>query len=325
MSPSIAAGLCALGVVILSISARQLRRIGASARIRRELVQPFCSAAQCRLMDGSGAIGLGADVSGVAACPAPASGLGTLTAPVLIRSALAQSGWPGNPDQALRVWLVLTVTFTATAALALGLAAGGATLACAAFAPILGLRRLKAQIPVRLAAQLPMALESTARSLRSGSSLVGAIDDASRSVAWPLAPELARVVEGTRRGQTLAGSLGSLAQRHRCPEVKLAVAALELGDESGGPQARAFDGLAASLRQRLTAAQEVRALSSQARLSALIIGLAPLAFAAFTSLVDPQTRGFLTGTGAGRMILIAGLTLEAAGWLWMRRICRVSR
>nr|MDQ6927830.1 hypothetical protein [Actinomycetota bacterium] len=71
-------------------------------------------------------------------------------------------------------------------------------------------------------------------------------------------------------------------------------------------------------------AAEARALASQARMSALVIGLAPLAFGVFAASTDPRTSQFLLHTSAGLILLAGGLTLDGLGWLWMQRLCRVQ-
>ena len=112
----------------------------------------------------------------------------------------------------------------------------------------------------------------------------------------------------------------------RCPRpgVRLAVAALCLGAETGGAQARAVDGVAATLRERLAVAGEVKALTSQTRASMLVIAAAPVAFCVFASTTDPRTATFLFRSTAGLACLATGIALDIAGGFWMRRLCRVS-
>ena len=106
--------------------------------------------------------------------------------------------------------------------------------------------------------------------------------------------------------------------------MRLGVAALCLGAETGGAQARAVDGVAATVRERLAVAAELRALSSQARISALVIGLAPIGFGAFAAATDPRTSAFMLHTPAGLILLATGLVLDGLGWLWMQRLARVA-
>src|SRR5258706_1104103 len=81
-----------------------------------------------------------------------------------------------------------------------------------------------------------------------------------------------------------------------------------------------MDGAAASLRAERGVGAGLRALSSQARSSALVIGVAPAAFGAIAALIDSRTAGFLLRTRAGLACLMAGLALDALGGWWMHRI-----
>jgi tight adherence protein B len=82
--------------------------------------------------------------------------------------------------------------------------------------------------------------------------------------------------------------------------------------------------VAATLRERRAVEREATALATQARSSALVIVLAPLAFAALSSLGDPRAGAFLVGTPTGLACLTAGLALDGLGAWWMHRIVRLS-
>jgi tight adherence protein B len=201
------------------------------------------------------------------------------------------------------------------------LAAGGA--AAAVVAPPLLLRSSRGRAATRAETALPAVLEDVARGLRSGASLRQAVSEAAASAPGTLGDELAAVAAATGRGVPLVHALEEWAARSPRTGVRLAVAALCLGAETGGAQARAIDGVAATLRERLAVAAEVRALSSQTRASMLVIAVSPLAFCAFASATDPRTSAFLFRTPLGVGCLAAGLGLDVAGALWMRRLCRV--
>ena len=78
------------------------------------------------------------------------------------------------------------------------------------------------------------------------------------------------------------------------------------------------------MRRAITFGAELRALSSQARISALVIGLAPVGFGAFAAATDPRTSEFLLHTPAGLILLVTGLALDGVGWLWMQRLAQVD-
>ena len=98
------------------------------------------------------------------------------------------------------------------------------------------------------------------------------------------------------------------------------MASIALAAESGGAAARAIDGVAATLRANLALAAEVRAQAAQARLSALVIAVSPVAFGALAAGTDRQTADFLLRTPIGLLCLVAGLSLDAAAAFWMHRI-----
>jgi tight adherence protein B len=172
-------------------------------------------------------------------------------------------------------------------------------------------------------AALPEVLERVAGSLRAGAAPPVALAEGAAGVDLPdaLAADLARVVERADR-EGLGAALGAWARERPLPAVAAVAAALEVGVSAGGPAASALDGLAAGLRDRHDAAAEVAALSAQGRLSAVVVGAAPLVSLSLSLLVDPRVAPTLVGTAAGRACVVAGVGLEGLAGLWMRRIVR---
>lgn len=226
-----------------------------------------------------------------------------------------------DPD---RAWRMLVVG-VAVAALA-GLVAGGpyvglVALVGAAVGAATGLRLARHRGDVAYEAVLPAALDALGRSLRSGASLLQAVGEAAAAVPGPLGDDLAQVGKEAVRGVPIVQALEGWATRRPLPSVRLASAALCMGAELGGAHARAVEGIAATVRDRLGAAAELRSLATQARASAAVLVAAPVAFTAFAAATDAGTASFLrTPLGAG--VLLGGLVLDAAGALWMGAIVR---
>lgn len=201
-------------------------------------------------------------------------------------------------------------------AVVLGLALAGG--------PLLALSLTADRRDRRLEGGLPEVLEGVARALRSGASLRLALGEAVPATAGALGADLRAVVLAADGGVPLAVALDGWVDRRPLPGVRLAVATLGLGAETGGAQARALDGVAETLRGRLAVAAEVRALSSQARLSGLVIALAPVVFSGLAAATDGRTADFLFRTPVGLACLVAGLGLDACAASWMVRLCRVD-
>jgi tight adherence protein B len=184
-----------------------------------------------------------------------------------------------------------------------------------------GALRGRAALQVDLA--LPDVLEATARSLRSGTSLRIALSESTGHAPPRVQRSLAAVVLAAERGVPLVDAIDAWSTSITGDGVRLAGAALALSAELGGAAARSLDGVAATLRDRNAVRREVRALSSQARASAVVIGVAPVGFAVLAAAVDPQTIDFLLHSRAGVICLVVGVVLDGLGAAWMNRLAAI--
>lgn len=174
-------------------------------------------------------------------------------------------------------------------------------------------------------AQLPLALDRLAASLRSGASLTTALGEVGGALDAPIGPELDALARDAARGRPVRQVLDDWSSTHDDPGTRLAAAALLLATIVGSAPARAIDGVAATVRERLDLAAERRALAAQARTSALVLSVAPVGFAALLVLADAAAAGFLLGTPAGWACLVTGVGLDAAGAWWMARLSGSER
>ena len=245
-------------------------------------------------------------------------------APSWLAGRLVAAGVDVDPAVAWRAWGASSVALVGGALVVGGAGAALVATLTAAGAPLVGWRLLRHRGQAVLEASLPCAVEAVARGLRSGASLRQAVAEAGRATPGRLGDELSAVATAVDRGATLVGALEAWAEQRPDRGVRLVVAALCLAAETGGSGARAVDSVAATLRQRLAAQGEARALATQARASALVIAVAPVAFCALGAVADARTASFLLGTPAGLLLLATGLALDAAGALWMARLTRIE-
>ena len=248
--------------------------------------------------------------------------------PPRVAAVLADADLPVRPAVAWTAWLGALVLGPLAAVITGGPGLAGVALLGLVAGPALVVRTRRGRAGARVEQALPVALEAVARSLRSGASLRQAVEEAGASTGSGggrvLVAELSRAAAEAAQGASLVTALEGVAARRPLPGVRLGVAALCLGAETGGAQARAVDGVASTVRERLAVGAELRALSSQARISALVIGLAPIGFGAFAAATDPRTSEFMLHTPAGLILLATGLLLDGLGWLWMQRLARVA-
>lgn len=188
----------------------------------------------------------------------------------------------------------------------------------AAFAIGVSVRTRPARTP-RLVPQPPRSrpqpvrwaefLDAVASSVRSGDSLTTAIEVAAQRTGT-LAPATSAPgpAGGRRRGVLPAGA-----------DEAVVLQALEVAARLGGPIASGLQHAADLLREREATRAEARAHAAQARLSAVVLTLVPVAFAAFGVVASSSYRSAVDG-GAGVVLAAAGVTLNLVGWRWMRHI-----
>jgi len=155
-------------------------------------------------------------------------------------------------------------------------------------------------------------LTAIARQVRSGTSLTAAlIDEVDPSTPFG---DIAARLSG---GAPLTEALTTVESGSR--DVALTAQALSACAHLGGPVAATLDEAAAVLRERSAARAERIAHGSQARLSARVLTIVPLGFAAWSAVASQRTREVYLASGAGAACAVGGLALNLVGWRWMKR------
>lgn len=204
--------------------------------------------------------------------------------------------------------------------LALGPVAGTLALLAVAGAPLVGLWLARGRRAERLERELPAELDRLASAVRAGATVRGALESASPVAPGPAGLALAEVGRDLRAGRPLGEALDAFTERHPSPATRLVATSLVLAATAGGSPARALDGAAATLHERREAERDLRAAAAQARLSAVVISVAPLGFALLAAGTDPRVLAFLLGSPAGVACLVLGIVLDAVAAWWMHRI-----
>jgi tight adherence protein B len=237
-----------------------------------------------------------------------------------LERALRDASVTMSPEDAVLATVTAIVVITLLAGAVNPAAAPVAFIGAVGAGPI-GLVIARGRAQRAFLAELPAFVEFVAAQLRSGhtvpSALVAASDRPGR-----VGDDVRRVQQRLALGATLPDALGRWSGERNSEPAAAVAGALAVAAETGGAAATALDGLARSLRDSLGAQAEAAALSAQARLSAVVVGVAPIAYLVFAAAADPHAASTLVSTPAGRICLALGLGLDALGALWMRQITR---
>jgi tight adherence protein B len=167
------------------------------------------------------------------------------------------------------------------------------------------------------AADVAAWCESLARVVRGGSTLITAL----HTVAPPPScrDALDPIILSLRRGGSLRDALDVST---RSPHLDLAITVLRACTANGGPPAEPLDRAAATLRGRAADLADRRTQSAQARLSAMVMTVLPIAMLALLLITSATTRAAATST-TGLALIATGAVLNLIGWRWMRRLIGV--
>ena len=172
--------------------------------------------------------------------------------------------------------------------------------------------------------QLADAIGALTAAVRSGMSVPQAMAYAMREAGSPVRDDLTRVVAAIEVGVPLGEAIDAWAERSQSRDVQLVAGALDLHRRSGGDLPAVLDQVAATIRERVAVAREVRALTAQARLSGWILGVLPIGFFAFLWLTSRRDIEGALGTPAGLASVLLGLGLEVGAFFWIRALLEVA-
>jgi len=173
-------------------------------------------------------------------------------------------------------------------------------------------------------AQLPDVLKLLASSLRAGFSLVQGLDAVTRQVKEPMHAELARSLAEIRLGAAPEDALGAVPERTGSRDFGWAVIAIRIQREVGGNLSEILDTVATTMIERERLRREVRTLTAEGRISALILGLLPFFLGIYLFIVDRSYLSLLFTTFPGEIALLVGLMLEVLGVWWMIKLVNIE-
>lgn len=190
--------------------------------------------------------------------------------------------------------------------------------------PRLLLRWLRFRRIDQMEEQLPDALQMLAGGLKAGVSLAQAMGQLVRESRPPISQEFDLVLREQRLGVALDEALENLHQRMPLQSVTLAVSAMRIAGETGGQLAETLERAAQTLRQKRAMEAKIRALTSQGKLQAWVVGALPLGLMAVLNEMEPAAMHMLFHTETGYATLVVIALLEFFGVMLIRRIVNID-
>jgi tight adherence protein B len=194
-----------------------------------------------------------------------------------------------------------------------------------AFAAGVGLPRwlllfLKARRQKAFTAEFANAIDVIVRSVKSGLPTNEALKIVAREMPQPVSGEFDQLVESLKVGVTLDQGVRRMYERMPTAEVNFFGIVMTIQSRTGGNLSEALSNLSAVLRDRKRLQGKIRAMSSEAKASAMIIGSLPPSVALMVYMSSPNYILPLFTTRAGNLMLAACVLWMSCGIFVMQRM-----
>jgi tight adherence protein B len=244
---------------------------------------------------------------------------------VSLRGLLASSGLPLGWQPLLRCWmatvLVLPVSLLlltrSPVAVPLGIAASLAL-------PGISLKALGRARERKKVEQCDMLAADLALFLRSGIPAEDALVLCARDAGPAVQDAVRCFTAGVSVGADVDTAFGELVDELGSRDLQLIAQAMATSRQTGSEISGIMDTIGETVRERAAIRRELATQTVQGRLSGRVVAALPLIFLALSALVSKSTLGVLIGSTPGLIILVVALCLNAAGFLWIRKILDIE-
>jgi tight adherence protein B len=175
----------------------------------------------------------------------------------------------------------------------------------------------------RIERQFPEALDLMGRAMRAGHSFPSAVKMVADEMAEPLGRDFLILFDEMNYGVPANDALMHLADRVPVSDVSYFVVAVMIQRESGGNLAELLDKISVIVRDRLKLLGEIRTLSAEGRLSAIILTALPFGVGLVVNIVNPEFMAVLWSDPVGLRMVGVAIFMMVLGILWMRSIIRI--
>ena len=176
----------------------------------------------------------------------------------------------------------------------------------------------------KLNAQLVDMLGLVSNSLKSGYGLMQSFEFASRQMDPPLALEIRRMLREANLGLSAEDALNALGDRVDSKDLDMVLTAINIQRTVGGNLAEILDQVAFTMRERERISGELATLTSQQRMTGIVIGALPVLMLAVFMAMNPPYMSLLFTELAGRLMLVGAISLELLGFFTIRRIMAIE-
>ncbi len=183
---------------------------------------------------------------------------------------------------------------------------------------------LRSRRQKKFVSEFSNAIDVIVRGVKSGLPVNECLKIIAREAPRPVSDEFHMLVEGIRVGLSLEQSLERMYERMPLQEVNFFGIVLMIQQKTGGNLAEALGNLAGVLRSRKLMEGKIKALSSEAKASAYIIGSLPFLVMGAVKIASPEYLDPLFNERVGNFILIGAGMWMLMGVFVMKKMTQIK-
>lgn len=172
--------------------------------------------------------------------------------------------------------------------------------------------------------QLSEALIVMSNCIKSGYSFQQAMESIAADMQPPISTEFAKTLREIRYGVKQEDALYHMVERVQNKDLGLLVSAVVISSQVGANLSEILDNISETIKDRIKIKNDVKILSSQGRISGLIIGILPIVLALFLMIVNPDYIVSFFETTIGKIMVGTGVVLEIIGFTIVNRIVDIK-
>jgi len=192
------------------------------------------------------------------------------------------------------------------------------------FFPFMLLKLAEKKYYYRFNEQLPEGLDLLARAVRSGHALTSGIEMVSKELTDPICAEFAVTIDEINLGLTFREAMENLCARVPLQDLRFFAIAVMVQKETGGNIAEILDNISRLIRERIQFKRQVRALTAEGRLSAIVLITLPIFMFIYIYFVNYEYISLLWIEPLGQYMLFGAAVMQIIGSYIIKRIVDID-
>lgn len=174
----------------------------------------------------------------------------------------------------------------------------------------------------RMIEQMPQLLDHTVRSLKSGRTLGDAVLHSIDAAGQPLNGAMSRIKRNVHMGVTLPDAVQDFAELYERDEFQLFAMGLRVNHRYGGNASELLDNLIRLIRDREQGARQLKAMTGETRMTAVVLALLPVSMVGYFLVMNPSYLLHMWNDDSGQKMLMVAFAMQTLGCIALWRMLR---